>query len=146
MTPEQITDYLRTEMPLTAAMQIRVAQQTPTFVEITAPLAPNLNLHGTAFAGSLATLSLISGWTLLYGALRDAGIEAELFAQKSTCTYVAPATTDLRSTAHLNVEAWTGFVAQLRSKGRARMEAETQIHAGDTLAVTHVGTYAAKLK
>lgn len=146
MTPAQLTAYLHREMPLTAAMQIRVAQQTPIFVEITAPLAPNLNLHGTAFAGSLATLSLISGWTLIYGALRDAGIDAELFAQKSLCTYVAPATTDLRSTAHLNVEAWHGFAERLRSKGRARLDAETQIHSGDTLAVTHTGTYAAKLK
>lgn len=144
MTPEELTHYLHREVPLTAAMQIRVTRQTPRDLEMSAPLAPNLNLHGTAFAGSLATLGLISGWTLIYGALQDAAITAELFAQKSECVYHAPATTTLRASATLDETDWTTFVQTFRDKGRARLTVVSKIYAGDTLAVTHTGTYAAR--
>jgi thioesterase domain-containing protein len=146
MTPDALTAYLHKEVPLTAAMQIRVLACTPHSVEIGAPLQPNINLHGTAFAGSLATLGLISGWTLLNAALRDAGIEAHLVAQKSECTFHAPGTDALRAIAKLPPQEWTQFLSALQGKGRARLTVVTEVRTADTLAVTHTGTYAAKLK
>lgn len=145
MTPQQLTDYLHREVPLTAAMQIRVLQCAPDVVEIAAPLTPNLNLHGTAFAGSLATLSLISGWTVLHAALRDAKLKTHLVAQKSECTFHAPGTQELRAIARLPAKEWTHFVSALQKKGRARINIVTEVRTGGTLAVTHIGTYAAKL-
>lgn len=145
MTPEELTAYLHREVPLTAAMQIRVLQCAPDFVEIEAPLTPNLNLHGTAFAGSLTTLGLISGWTLLNAALRDAQLKAHLVAQKSECTFHAPGTQSLHASARLPEEAWAHFLSALEKKGRARINIVTEVRSGDTLAVTHTGTYAARL-
>lgn len=145
MTPETLTAYLHKEVPLTAAMQIRVVSCAPNSVEIAAPLDANINLHGTAFAGSLATLGLISGWTLLNAALRDAKIKAHLVAQKSECTFHAPGTQELRANASLPPALWSEFLSALNKKGRARITVVTEVRTGDTLAVTHTGTYAAKL-
>ena len=96
MTPEAFTEYLHREIPLTAAMSARVVRSEPGEVEICAPLAPNKNLHGTAFAGSLATLGLISGWVVLDRALHGAQVKAHLVAQKNECIFHAPATQELR--------------------------------------------------
>lgn len=145
MTPDAYTDYLHREIPLTAAMGVRVLRRLPGEVEIAAPLAPNLNVHGTAFAGSLATLGLICGWIALDTALRDAGLKAHLVAQKSECAFLAPATQELRASARLPADEWTHFATTLRHKGRARIGVVTEIRAGDTQAVTHTGTYAARL-
>jgi thioesterase domain-containing protein len=144
MTPETFTQYLHREIPLTAAMNVRVLRSGAGEVEISAPLAPNRNLHGTAFAGSLATLGLISGWVVLDRALHDADLKAHLVAQKNECVFHAPATEELRAIARIPAEEWTRFLNALRSKGRARISVITEIKAGATLAVTHTGTYAAK--
>jgi len=144
MTPESFTEYLHREIPLTAAMSARVVRSVPGEVEINAPLAPNKNLHGTAFAGSLATLGLISGWVVLDRALHDANLKAHLVAQKNECVFHAPATQELRAIARIPAEDWAQFLKALSSKGRARISVITEIHAGETLAVTHTGTYAAK--
>jgi thioesterase domain-containing protein len=144
MTPQSLTEFLHREVPLTAAMGAHVLRCAPGEVEIAAPLAPNLNLHGTAFGGSLATLGLLCGWTVLHRALSEADLQAHLVAQKSECRFLAPATQELRGTARLPAGEWLRFVAVLRQKGRARISVVTEIHAGETLAVTHTGTYAAK--
>lgn len=145
MTPETLTEFLHREVPLTAAMDIRVLRSEAGEVEIAAPLAPNRNLHGTAFAGSLATLGLISGWTVLNRALADAELKAHLVAQKNECVFHAPATQELRAIARLPAQEWLRFTATLQHKGRARLDVITEIRAGGILAVTHTGTYAAKL-
>lgn len=144
MSPEAFTEYLHREIPLTAAMQARVQRSVPGEVEITAPLAPNKNVHGTAFAGSLSTLGLISGWVVLDRALYHAELKAHLVAQKNECVFHAPATGELRATARIPAAEWTKFLDALRGKGRARINVITEIRAGETLAVTHTGTYAAK--
>lgn len=144
MSPEAFTEYLHQEIPLTAAMQARVVRSVPGLVEISAPLAPNKNVHGTAFAGSLSTLGLITGWVALDRGLHDAELKAHLVAQKNECIFHAPATQELRAIARLPTEEWAQFIATLQSKGRARINVITEIRAGDTLAVTHTGTYAAK--
>lgn len=144
MSPEAFTEFLHQEIPLTAAMQARVLRSAAGEVEISAPLAPNKNLHGTAFAGSLATLGLISGWVVLDRALHEASLKAHLVAQKNECVFHAPATQELRAVARIPAEEWSRFMATLNSKGRARINVVTEIHAGETLAVTHTGTYAAK--
>lgn len=144
MSPEVFTEYLHREIPLTAAMNARVIRSERGEVEISAPLAPNRNLHGTAFAGSLATLGLISGWVVLDRALHDADLKAHLVAQKNECIFHAPATQELRAVARIPADEWEKFLNALRSKGRARISVITEIRAGETLAVTHTGTYAAK--
>jgi thioesterase domain-containing protein len=144
MTPQAMTDFLHREVPLTAAMGVHVLRCMPDEVELAAPLAPNLNLHGTAFAGSLATLGLISGWTVLNRALSEAQLQAHLVAQKSECTFLAPATQELRGIARLPAGEWARFVTALQHKGRARISVVTEIHSGETLVVSHTGIYAAK--
>lgn len=144
MTPEAFTEYLHREIPLTAAMSVRVIRSEQGEVEISAPLAPNKNLHGTAFAGSLATLGLISGWVVLDRALHGADVKAHLVAQKNECIFHAPAAQELRAVARIPTEEWNNFLNALHSKGRARISVITEIRAGTTLVVTHTGTYAAK--
>ena len=144
MNPDAFTEFLHREIPLTAAMQARVVHSAFGEVEISAPLQPNRNLHGTAFAGSLATLGLISGWVVLDRSLHQADLKVHLVAQKNECVFHAPATAQLRAIARLPDAQWRLFVGALEKKGRARIEVVTQIHSGGTLAVTHTGTYAAR--
>ena len=56
---------MREEMPLLAFMGVEVEACDGHSLTLQAPLAPNRNDKGTAFAGSLASLSTVTGWALL---------------------------------------------------------------------------------
>lgn len=144
MSPEQYTDYLHRSIPLTAAMAIRVRRLDADCVEIRAPLPPNRNHHGTAFGGSLATLAILSGWTLVQRGLDTAGITAKLMVQRSECDFLAPAEVDFVAESRFAGEAeWPRFIEQLHHRGRARIAVDIRIHADAGVAMRTRAIYAA---
>lgn len=143
MTPEAMTEYLHQHIPLTAALGARVLECGEARVRIAAPLAPNLNHRNTAFGGSLATLGILSGWTLLHFALRARGIEARLVIQKSACEFIEPVAEEFIAESALPAAEWERFVATLARHRRARIEVSSIIHAAGQPAVTATGSYVA---
>ncbi len=144
MNPEQFTEYLHRNIPLTAALGVTVESCTPDRLRVAAPLALNRNHHGTAFGGSLATLAIIGGWSLLHHALTAEGIDTRLVVQHTECDFLEPALADLAAETRLPpADEWTRFVAMLRKFRRARITVETNLYAGERKVVTQRGTFAA---
>ena len=56
MLPTELTQYLRTQIPLTQAMAVTVASIEANAVALQAPLAPNINHRHSVFGGSAAAL------------------------------------------------------------------------------------------
>lgn len=148
MSPSELTEFLRRSIPLLTAVDVQVRVCTPQHVVLEAPLANNLNHHHTAFGGSLALLSVLTGWSLLHVALRDAGIDAALVVQRSQCRFDRPVTGALVSEARLPAEHWPAFVDRLRSRGRARIDLHSRVIGADAAAdaVIHDATYAALIE
>ncbi len=65
MTPAELEAYLHQTIPLSRAMAVSVIELNPESVVLGAPLAPNVNVHETAFGGSAAALALLAAWSLL---------------------------------------------------------------------------------
>ncbi|WP_028081159.1 YiiD C-terminal domain-containing protein [Solimonas soli] len=143
-TPADLTAFLHEQIPLTAAMSLRVTHADEAALAIDAPLTPNRNPHGTVFGGSLATLAIVAGWTLLYRALGRSGLAAALVIQHVECDYLAPADRAFRAAARLP-EAWPHFLETLRAKGRARCEVAVQLFCDGRLVLTAKARYAARL-
>ncbi len=101
MSPEALTEYLHRHIPLTAAMQLRVLHSGDGHIELLAPLSPNRNHRDTAFGGSLATLGIVTGWTLLQQGLLREGVEARVVVQKSECEFLEPVVAEFVSESHL---------------------------------------------
>jgi len=55
-----------TRIPITKAMQAKVQSFDGNVLVVEAALEPNINLHGTAFAGSLYTVSALTGWSMVH--------------------------------------------------------------------------------
>jgi thioesterase domain-containing protein len=143
MSPQALTEYLHRNIPLTAALGAQVTRCAPEEVEIAAPLAPNLNHRSTAFGGSLAALSILSGWAVLHLALERERIVARLVVQRSETDFSAAVTGKLVAVSKLPEAAWQKFLATLRKHRRARIAVETEIRQDSGPAVSHVGTYVA---
>ena len=144
MTPAEMTEYLRSRIPLTAAMDIRVLDCGVDRVRVAAPLAPNLNHRNTAFGGSLATLGILSGWALLHFGLREQGIkDAKLVIQKTECEYLEPVAGEFVAESRLPQDEWPRFAAALAKGRRARITVGSEITAAGQLAVRAAGTFVA---
>ena len=61
--------YLRARIPLTASLGVRVAEANLDCVQLSAPLAANINHSGTVFGGSAAAVATLAAWSLLICAL-----------------------------------------------------------------------------
>ena len=143
MSPEAFTAYLHRNIPLTAALQLRVLHSGGDRIELMAPLEPNRNHRDTAFGGSLATLGIVPGWALLHQGLQQEGIEARIVVQKSDCDFLEPVSEAFTASGSLPAEEWLRFLATLRKRRRARITVQTTLRSAGREVVRHSGTFVA---
>ena len=63
---DELQKKLHNEIPLTKFMNIKIETYNEKELITTAPLDININDKGTAFGGSLSTLTIISSWSLCW--------------------------------------------------------------------------------
>jgi thioesterase domain-containing protein len=66
------------EIPLTRAMALEPVSWRDGTLTVAADLAPNVNVHGTAFAGSLYSIAALSGWGLVHLELERADVAGSI--------------------------------------------------------------------
>jgi thioesterase domain-containing protein len=137
------TTFLQERIPLVRAMELRVAICEPARVIIAAPLAPNLNLHGTAFGGSLAALGILAGWAMLHHALLGERIDAALVVRHSELDYLKPGTDELLAESRRPAAGWQSFVDGLRSGRRADLAVESVVRSAGVDVLRVRGRYVA---
>lgn len=143
----EVTAFLHEQIPVTAGLGISVLEFDEQGLVIGAPLARNRNHSNTAFGGSLSVVGIVSGWTLLYLKLKEAGIDAHLVIQKSHFDFREPVAEDFQAQALMPTdEAWQRFVGMLRRRGRARISVISRIVADGSEGGEHEGIYAATLQ
>ncbi|HKY91064.1 MAG TPA: YiiD C-terminal domain-containing protein [Nevskiaceae bacterium] len=143
MDAARLTRFLHERIPVTAAMALEVTDRGPTHLVLRAPIGPNRNPHDTVFGGTLSTLGLVSGWTLLHAALDDAGLDFKLVGQKSTSEFLAPGLADCVATASCDADALASFLADCRARGRGRITVDSRIASNDVEVARHTGVFVA---
>ncbi len=121
--PEMLLErYLHQQIPLSAAMGVRVRMATLEWVQLSAPLGPNVNHNETIFGGSAAALATLSAWALLHLRIARAGLHARLVIQRSSMEYERPIPGDFDAVCRFCDEiAWERFRTTLVRRGRARL-------------------------
>ena len=61
---EALEQKIRGSIPLSDAMQFHIEALSLDAIEVVAPLPPNVNIHGTGFAGSIYSVAVLTGWAL----------------------------------------------------------------------------------
>ena len=114
--------YLHRQIPLSAAMGVRVRIATPERVQLAAPLTPNVNHNETIFGGSAAALATLAAWTLMHVRMARAELHARLVIQRSSMEYELPIPGDFEAVCRFSDEvAWERFRTTLVRRGRARL-------------------------
>ena len=128
-SPEALIErYLHEQIPLSAAMGVRVAHAAADCVRLTAPLAPNINHSETVFGGSAASVATLAAWALLHLRLTGEGLRARVVIQRSGMEYQRPIPGSFEARCRFaDAAAWERFRTLLGRRGRARISLTAEL-------------------
>jgi len=137
-----LEDVLHTDIPLTQHIGISVNELTDTSLSLFAPLENNVNHKSTAFGGSIYSVSVLTGWGLIYSLLQQYDLSGHIVIQESNTKFISPITTDLITQCCFDsTEQYEKFLIMYKRKGIARIRLESKITCAGKNAVLFSGTY-----
>lgn len=143
MTPSALAAFLHEKIPLAKAMDVSVVSVSADGVVLEAPLDPNINVHGTMFGGSVATLGLLAAWSALHLRLEAEGIVNQLVIHRSSVDYLLPVRGSVRATAQVNTADWGSFRQMLERRGKARLSVVAELLSDGQVAARLTGEFVA---
>jgi thioesterase domain-containing protein len=144
---EYLQRRLIDEFPLARHMGLEVEAASDATLVLRAPFAPNANFKGTAFAGSLFSVAVLTGWAWSTRYLASRQILADAVIQESSIRYLAPVRGELRTAlATPRAEALEKFRRMLTRAGRGRIHLEVDVYEGTTLATHFEGLFVAETR
>nr|WP_314901124.1 YiiD C-terminal domain-containing protein [uncultured Deefgea sp.] len=133
---------LHEEIPLTREIGISVITASPQFVELSAPLSPNINHKCTAFGGSLYAVAVLAGWSLVFARLHAASLHAHIVIQDAQIEYLLPVVETINARCELSDDAeFERCLKLFNRKGRGRIELLVEIVTQQGVAVKFRGNY-----
>ena len=134
-------------IPLARAMQLAVSRYSGDELEMTAPLAPNINDKGCAFGGSMASLLTLAGWGLIELGLRAEGLDCDIYIGDSQLRYREPVWSELRGIARFaEAGALPRVIAAVREQGKGRTDVVCEIAGEQGPAAVLTARFVAKLR
>ena len=136
----------RAKIPISAAMDLGPVRFDDHGLTVRASLAPNVNVHGTAFAGSLYAVAALSGWGLVHLELDAAGLDGSIVIAEGRIEYLRPVQEDIVAVCATDAADVADVADRLRETGRTRWPLTAVISAAGREAVRFDGVYAIKLR
>jgi thioesterase domain-containing protein len=132
-----LTRKIRDHIPLSEAMQFSIDELSLDSIQVSAPLEPNINIHGTGFAGSIYSIGILTGWALATHTMDELDMIADLVVGKAEIRYRAPVTSALICRSSCSDEQRQQFRNGLSESGKSRLNLEIEI--GDQQALIEAG-------
>ena len=137
-----LQDVLNSEIPLTKAIGVEVVEYTENGLTICAPLENNINHKCTAFGGSLYSVSVLTGWGLIYLLLKKYNLAGHIVIQESNTKFIKPVNSTITSKCSFNSnEHYDKFIKMYKRKGKARITLESHIVCNGETSVIFTGSY-----
>jgi len=138
----ELQEILHSEIPLTKHIGIQVGEHTNLSLSLHAPLENNINHKCTAFGGSIYSVSVLSGWGLLYLLLKEHNLSGHIVIQESNTKFIKPVTTKITATCSFNsTDQCDKFINMYKRKGKSRISLASTIKCNNETAVIFKGTY-----
>lgn len=143
MNRAALTAFLHDHIPLSRAMDVSALSVNAGEVVLTAPLDPNINVHGTMFGGSVSTLGLLAAWSVLHLRLEAERLANQLVIHKSSVEYLLPIKGAAKAVARLDDDGWENFRTTLERRGKARLSVVAELLSEDQVAARLTGEFVA---
>jgi thioesterase domain-containing protein len=143
---QQLQRIWHREIPISAAMGIEVVEFANDHLMVRAPLPPNVNVHGTAFAGSLYAVAALCGWGMTWLQLQTRAIDASIVIADGHIHYAAPVNAAIEAVCEFTGAALDAAMTHLASSGKARIALDCSISCAGVEAASFSGNYAVRLQ
>lgn len=139
-TPESLTDYVRSAIPIMDAMGIEIVEAGRNDVAARLPFGPNGNHFGSAYAGSLFTVAEVLGG--LYASTSLVLEGAVPLVKRIEIDFRRPASTDVVARARLDDSEIERILAETEERGKSDFELRAEVtDAAGTLCAATLGVY-----
>ena len=118
---DELTRKIHDAIPLSDTMQFSIDHLDLDGIRVSAPLSPNINIHGTGFAGSLYSIAVLTGWALCTHIIDESEIDAELVVARAEIAYRAPVESAIECRCQASVEQRDEFLQFIRERGKGRL-------------------------
>lgn len=135
----ELVDTWHSTIPLSQFMQLDIASFNGQTLYCQAPLAPNINLHQTMFAGSIYTLATLTGWGLQYLQLRAEGLSGDQVLADASIRYLKPVIGSPQARSCFT--RTEGELANLRAGKKAIQTIQVEILTAGEVAAVFTGRY-----
>ncbi|MDT3337732.1 thioesterase domain-containing protein [Shewanella sp. SP1S1-7] len=133
----QLRQTWHSTIPVSEFMQIAPLDYSEGEFRVTAPIAPNINLHQTMFAGSIYTLMTLTGWGSVWLNQQLAGVAGDIVLADAHIRYLAPVTCDPVVT----VQWPTVDLSPLQRGRRVKVKLAVQLYCDAKLCAVFEGLY-----
>ena len=142
-----LEEKLHSQIPMTRLMKLQIKSFDSQKLITKAPLDININDKGTAFGGSLSTMTIISSWSVCLLFTEQLGYEGSMIAIiKNQTSYKAPVTKDIICHTFLPSEEELKLLEKkLKEKGSASLKIKSQIIEDEKVCVDFEGIYVIKV-
>ncbi len=143
---EHLQQVFHNTIPLSKAMNLEVVHLSANCICLKAPVAnTNINIHGTAFAGSIYSLCALTAWGFMYNRLLIDKLSADVVVAEAKIRYLRPIKTWIRSEYELDEQKYAEFHQRLLQDGKARFSISVQAQEDQQLQATLDASVAVKL-
>ena len=132
------------KIPISRALGVKIAGFDGERLCVRADFEANINLHGTAFAGSLYAVTALCGWSMVHLQLALAKLAASIVLVEGNIRYAAPVCDAILAVCDFGSHQQT-IEALKRGKRKGRFALASQIDQDGRPAATFEGSFAALL-
>lgn len=139
----ELTRVWYEQIPLSAAMQVELVSFADDVLTVAADLAPNINLHGTGFAGSLYAINALCGWSMVHLQMELRGLSGSIVLADARMHYARPVKERIVSVCDFGEQVQA--FERLEESRKTRFTLTASIAADGEPAATFEGDYAVLL-
>lgn len=141
LTAEELEQRIRTGIPLAGQMAFQVRDLKPERIQVIGGGAENINVHGSAFAGSLYAVCTLALWGLVTARLPEG---ASLVLAEGSIRYRQPVIGDIEANCTIDQALMDDFLTNLQQRGRAHLSAGVEVPGIEGPAAEYSGKVYAK--
>lgn len=142
MTAEELEQRIRKGIPISRHMDFRVQALTENSIRVRGGGEENINVHGTAFAGSLYAVCTLALWGLVNSRIPE---NASLVMAQGGISYFKPVIGDIVASCEIASAEMDNFLKVLNAKGKGRLEARVTVPGADSIGAEFTATVYARL-
>ncbi len=142
LSAAELEQRIRTGIPVASQMDFRVRELERNAITVAGGGSENVNVHGTAFAGSQYAIATLALWGLVQSRLPEG---ADLVLAEGGIRYRKPVIGDIVAHCEIPAAELDTFLRRLQERGRAVLVATVQVPGTEGIAAEYQGTVHARL-